>query len=116
MVYEVNDLARSVAFYRDVLGLEPGMAHEDMWAEFDAKPVTLALYCPKKMEQREASVGGAAVALAVPSVEEAVAELKSKGVEIAMDTMDTPVCRMAFVKDPDGNGIGLHQRKDGTFG
>ena len=34
----------------------------------------------------------------------------------AMETIESPVCWMAVVTDPDGNKILLHQRKDGTFG
>ncbi len=58
----------------------------------------------------------AVVAFAVDSVTDAVEELRGKGVPIAMETIETPVCWMAVVEDPDGNKILLHQRKDGTFG
>jgi predicted enzyme related to lactoylglutathione lyase len=33
-----------------------------------------------------------------------------------MDTIESPVCWMAVVEDPDGNKILLHQRKNGTAG
>jgi hypothetical protein len=33
-----------------------------------------------------------------------------------MEPIETPVCFMAVVADPDANKILLHQRKDGTFG
>jgi predicted enzyme related to lactoylglutathione lyase len=33
-----------------------------------------------------------------------------------MEPIETPVCFMAVVADPDGNQILIHHRKDGTFG
>ena len=46
----------------------------------------------------------------------AVEELRGKNVPVAMEPIETPVCFMAVVEDPDGNRILLHQRKDGSFG
>jgi predicted enzyme related to lactoylglutathione lyase len=40
-----------------------------------------------------------------------VARLKSLGVTFSMEPYDTPVCRFAFVCDPDGNKIMIHKRK-----
>jgi hypothetical protein len=28
-----------------------------------------------------------------------------------MDTMETPVCHFAIVRDPDGNAVMIHKRK-----
>jgi predicted enzyme related to lactoylglutathione lyase len=35
---------------------------------------------------------------------------------VLMDPVETRVCWMSFIADPDGNRICLHQRKDGTAG
>lgn len=116
--YEVSDLKRSVEFYRDVLGLKLGMLEdggEFQWAEFEIGAVTLSLYPPKFLEGREAKPGGM-VYLAVDDVAQALEELKAHGVTILYGPMETPVCWMAGFLDPDGNQIGLHQRKDGTAG
>ena len=40
------------------------------------------------------------IALRVPDVAEARAELEAKGVEFAGETIDTGVCHMAFFHDP----------------
>jgi hypothetical protein len=50
------------------------------------------------------------IALRVPDVAAARAELQTKGVEFAADTLDTGVCHMAFFHDPDGNALMLHRR------
>ena len=114
--YEVSDMAKSIAFYRDVIGLKLAWHEEDYdWAEFELSPTTLALYTPQKMEKRPPKPSGS-IFLAVPDVDEALAELQAKGVEVAFPATDSPVCRLAAVRDPDGNGIGLHTRHDGTCG
>lgn len=119
VLYEVSDLARSIAFYRDALGLAVTENLEQYgWVELDAKPVTLALFSPAKArpEAPAPRVGGAAVFLAVENVQGCVNELRGKGVKVLVEPFDTPVCWQAAVADPDGNVVGLHQRRDGTFG
>ncbi|MGI8728556.1 MAG: VOC family protein [Solirubrobacteraceae bacterium] len=50
------------------------------------------------------------LALHVDDVAAARSELEAKGVEFGGDTMDTGVCLMAFLNDPDGNDLMLHSR------
>ena len=45
---------------------------------------------------------------------EAIAELKGKGVEFEMGPLETPVCHMAVLRDPDGSKICIHRRKEGA--
>lgn len=114
VLYNVSDLKRSIAFYRDVLGLpmigDPG----DTWAEFDAGNVTIDIgtfsFDPK------AKGGNASVALSVDDVKASVDELRAQGVKILYEMYETPVCFGAAIADPDGNRIDLHHRKDGTSG
>jgi predicted enzyme related to lactoylglutathione lyase len=41
-----------------------------------------------------------------------VSELKGKNVPFTSgEVMEAPVCRMAFIRDPDGNSITLHDLK-----
>ena len=119
VLYEVSDMDRSIAFFRDTLGLKLEFTTEDFpWAEFSAPPTTLALFDPKKFraEAPDPKIGGASIYLAVEDVNATVEELKEKGVPIAFDPMESPVCWLAGILDPDGNLVGLHQRKDGTWG
>ena len=106
----VTDLQRSEAWYRDTLGLEIETEGEsDM--EFRCGQVTLDVFDPSSIGQPFA-VSPAGLALRVPDVDAARAELEAKGVEFDGDTIETGVCRMAFFKDPDGNGLLLHRRFD----
>jgi lactoylglutathione lyase len=117
VVYGVSDLERAIPFYRDVLGLPFDYVYEGWWAEFRVAPVSLALCGPPAGQApRPGYAGGATVALAVPDVAAAVAELRRAGVPVLLEPVESPVCWTAAVADPDGNRINLHQRKDGTAG
>ena len=53
---------------------------------------------------------GDPVALHVDDVAAARAELESKGVAFHGGIVDTGVCHMTFLTDPDGNALMLHHR------
>ncbi|WP_181687078.1 VOC family protein [Halorhabdus salina] len=115
--YNVTDLETAIPFYRDTLGLEMEEHLEEFgWAEFAARPTTLALNELDSEADSEPGPGGAAVALAVDDVESAVEEISEDGQAVFQEPIDTGVCDMATVADPDGNPIVLHHRQDGTAG
>jgi predicted enzyme related to lactoylglutathione lyase len=100
-----RDVNRAMTFYTDVLGLS---ASEKSEAEVETPNVTLSFWNPQ--EQGEEFVNNpAGFALRVDDVEGAVEEVRSAGGEV-MGTVDTGVCHMGFVKDPDGNTVILHRR------
>jgi catechol 2,3-dioxygenase-like lactoylglutathione lyase family enzyme len=99
-----RDVERSVAFYRDVLGLAPGAT-----GEVETPNVTLSFWNPERDgEEFRPHVGGFAIRVA--DVAEARRELEAKGVEFVGETFDSGVCHMGFFKDPDGNTVILHRR------
>jgi catechol 2,3-dioxygenase-like lactoylglutathione lyase family enzyme len=103
-----QDIPRARRFYADILGLEIETEGEhDM--EFKAGQVTLDIFDPSSIGQPFAP-SPAGMALRVPDVATARAELEAKGVEFDGETLDTGVCHMAFFKDPDGNSLLLHRR------
>lgn len=100
-----RDLARSVAFYRDVVGLPESVYAE---GEVEAPNVTLSFWKPE--EQGEPFVANEnGIALRVSDVHAAVEEVRGAGSEV-IGVEDTGVCHMGFVKDPDGNVVILHRR------
>ena len=113
VVYNAANMNRSKKFYAQLFGLKRGHEYASFWAEFATKPVTLALCSPNKGSKWR---GKTAIAFAVDDVYEAVAKLRRAGVKILMPPEETSVCHKAFIADPDGNRICLHQRKDGTAG
>ena len=111
--YPVTDMGRARAFYEGVLGLKVTMDHEmegAHWVEFDIGAGTLAI---GKAPGMSPSRDGCSVALEVDDFDRAVAELKEANIEFNFGPLETPVCHMAFVRDPDGNSVGIHQRKPG---
>jgi len=117
ILYTVTDYSRAIAFYRDILGLPLGQTWHDMaWAEFDIPPTTLAIHDPAVRGEYVKNEPSGTVFLAVDDIFLAVEELRQNGVEIVYGPIETPICWDAAIKDPDGNMIGLHQRKDGTCG
>ena len=116
--YQTGDIDRSIAFYRDTLGLDLAGYYEQMrWAEFDAGNATLVLNDPETLGVGlTARTGGAAAALAVEDLAAAMEELQAKGVTVVFPVQESPICHLACIEDPDGNHVWLHQRKDGTFG
>jgi predicted enzyme related to lactoylglutathione lyase len=111
--YPVTDVARAQKFYEGVLGLEPAVRFEHEgkhWIEYNIGPATLAI-SNMSDGQWKPSPDGPSVALEVEDFDGAVAALREAKVKFALEPMDSGVCRMAFVFDPDGNALALHQRK-----
>ncbi len=105
-----QDLARAKRFYTEVLGLEVETEGEsDM--ELACGQVTLDIFDPSSIGQPFAP-SPAGLALRVPDVDAARAELEAQGVEFDAETIETSVCKQAWFKDPDGNAIMLHRRFD----
>jgi catechol 2,3-dioxygenase-like lactoylglutathione lyase family enzyme len=105
-----QDVARAKAFYSDVLELEIETEGESD-LELRAGQVTLDIFDPSSIGQPFAP-SPAGLALRVPDVDAARAELEAKGVVFEGETIETGVCRQAWFKDPDGNALMLHRRFD----
>lgn len=109
--YMVKDAARAIAFYRDVLGLEPARTYpENRGAEYDLPDgTTFGLWGGGgKVMPFQPSNG---ILFAVDDLDAAVSAAKARGVEIVMD-FETPNCRMAAINDTEGNAVFLHKRKE----
>jgi len=111
--YPVTDIARSRAFYEGVLQLKPTQITEKpgmTWIEYDIGATTLCIGIAPGWTP---STEGGNVALEVDDFEKAVAALKAKNVPFTMEPLETPVCHMAIISDPDGSRLLLHKRKPG---
>jgi predicted enzyme related to lactoylglutathione lyase len=110
--YPVTDLKRARAFYEGALGLTASRVFGDEnagWIEYDIGAGTLAI-C-NAAPQWKASPGGGSAGLEVDDFSAAMHQIKSAGYPIPIEPMETPVCHMAVVSDPDGNSITIHKRK-----
>ena len=112
--YPVTDIPRARAFYEGVLGLKVTM-NTDMgdnghWIEYDIGPGTLGI---GRYEGWKPTGDGCTVALEVENFDEAVAALRMAETPIKMGPLETPVCHMVMVSDPDGNTVCIHKRNPG---
>jgi catechol 2,3-dioxygenase-like lactoylglutathione lyase family enzyme len=78
-------------------------------SELEAPNVTLVFWEPER-EGLTFVANEAGLALRVPDVAGARAELEAQGVEFIADTWDSGVCHFAAFRDPDGNTLILHRR------
>ncbi|MFN8019236.1 MAG: VOC family protein [Acidimicrobiales bacterium] len=102
----VSDATRSTAFYTEVLGGtiradRPDFGFGGAWIDLG----------PQQLHLIEAPVPanlGQHLAVRVDDLSAAIAELRARGIEV---TDPSPVATnlQAFLQDPDGNAIELHQ-------
>ena len=110
-MYPVADMPRARAFYEETLGLGPSSnGASSPWVEFDLPAGGCLAITTVTPNQPSADAGGT-IAFEVDDLPATIADLRAKGVEFVMDDIESPVCRMAIVKDPDGNAIILHKLK-----
>jgi predicted enzyme related to lactoylglutathione lyase len=105
----VRDLATSLAFYRDAIGLaveyeEPGRL---AFLRFGTAGQSLALYAGRADAPADTEPHWFA-ALDVDDLDAAVGALRDRGVAVG-DPFDVPAGRAAKLRDPDGNVLELHE-------
>jgi predicted enzyme related to lactoylglutathione lyase len=107
--YGVTNMRRARKFYEGVLGLRPARVLSKNFVEYDIGPGTLAVGCAPKMWPP--SRKGTCATLEVADFPAALEHLKKKKTKLAVGPVESPMCWMVAVRDPDGNLIALHQRK-----
>src|SRR5262245_24128464 len=105
--YPVADMARARRFYEDILGLKPtmvvggggGIARTGC----EVRPGALAVGAgAQDLTPRS---DGCRVGLEVEDFDSAIQHLRDNAVKFRMEPFPTPICRMAFIADPEGNTI-----------
>lgn len=106
----VTDYEESARFYGEVLGLPFVKRWGSMPAgEFQAGNLTIAIMEPGAFGM-EFSPHATPLALQVPDVPAARAELEARGVEFLGELIDSGSCHQAIFRDPSGNTLDLHHR------
>lgn len=118
VMYNTKTMRKTRAFYQKLFGFRPGEEWEDFWSEFDTAPLTLCLNdgTSRKDDPKWDWHGAACVALAVDDVPAAIKACRKRRVKILIEPVETRVCWMAWIADPEGNRICLHSRKNGSAG
>ena len=109
--YPVTDLKRARQFYEGCLGLTAARTGGDEtsgWIEYDIGPGTLSI--GNVAPEWKPSPGGGCAALEVDDFPSAMERLKAAGCPL-YGPMESPVCHMVIVSDPDGNSVAIHKRK-----
>jgi predicted enzyme related to lactoylglutathione lyase len=110
-MYPVKDMAAARAFYETTLGLGPSRnSATSPWVEFDLPGGGCLAITTVTGDEPSANAGGT-IAFEVDDLPATIEDLKTKGVAFAAEGIESPVCRMAIIKDPEGNSIILHKLK-----
>jgi lactoylglutathione lyase len=111
VMVNVSDMGRSVAFYRDVLGL-PVKFESPGWSEFATGDSTLALHAAPAAAKASAPAAGptagtCALGFSVENLDKAHAELQKRGARFVMPPAEQAEegIRLAVCVDPDGLAI-----------
>lgn len=99
----VREMERSVAFYRDVLGLKPLIVQSN-WSQFDAGNIIIGLH-PEGEEVKVSPTSGMSLGIYVDDMDKAVAEIRRRFGKIAVGPRQDPFGRWALVFDPDGYSV-----------
>ena len=112
--YPVSDMRRARDFYEGILGLTPGALDHEIpempgkyWVEYAVGSQTFAI----SNAWDPSGQSGPSIAFEVEHFQDALEHLKSQGVKIIAECIDTPGCRIALIEDWDGNGITIHKMK-----
>ena len=108
IAYSVRDVPRAIAFYRDLVGLEPGETFGDHWAEFNVGPTAFGVGNGESLGFIPGTSTGAA--FEVDDIAGMRERLKQHNVPVS-ELQQFPSCSAVFVTDPEGNRFSLHQRK-----
>jgi catechol 2,3-dioxygenase-like lactoylglutathione lyase family enzyme len=115
----VSDIGASLAFYRDILGLQfvgsvPvwfGTMYRLRFGTSDFKLIEPATVPPPGDLGLENQLGFRYVTFVVTDLTELCTELQGKGIEFTLpETQIRPGSRIAMVKDPDGNIVEFVER------
>src|SRR6185437_14588098 len=106
----VSDKERARKFYQETLELKPTRTQMGgAWVEYDLGPTTVGVGShPAWKPSRD----GTTVAFEVKDFDATYTKLKERGVTFDMEKTETPVCWMAQFRDPDGNKLVIHKRKE----
>ncbi|WP_034267897.1 VOC family protein [Haloechinothrix halophila] len=114
VIWYVESLQRSVAFYRDVLGMEVRI-EGDGYVEFAMDNTKFALFERGKLTDLIGQTGGnppcGEIGFIVDDVDAEADRLRQAGVEILTGPVDRPWReRTVHIADPDGNIVEFAQK------
>ncbi len=109
VMVNVSDMSRSVAWYRDILGIALKLESPG-WSEFQTGDTTLALHhapAATGAPNMGPTAGTCSIGFSVESLDTTYAELQSRGARFVMPptTQESEGIRLAVCLDPDGLAV-----------
>lgn len=104
-----EDIKNLLPFYRDTLGLKPGVETPEFVVFGDQSAPALSVGTHSQVKGRNSDPARHMVGLNSDDIHEDVRRFKSKGVEFIEDPTDYGGLTIATLKDPEGNLIQLFQ-------
>jgi len=110
----VSDMKRSVAFWRDTIGL-PLRFETPVWTEFATEGATLALHVSEQAgspdEGEDPPAGRCRPGLAVPDLDAFHRRMVEHGVKCLREPKEEFGARLAQYEDPDGLAISVSEER-----
>jgi glyoxylase I family protein len=114
--YQVGDIERSIAFYRECLGFRPGTKAGTVFADVVRGNLRLILSGPGSSGsrampdgRRQEPGGWNRILLTVDDLATEIRRLEQAGVRFRNQTEEGPGGKQIMIEDPDGNPIELHE-------
>jgi predicted enzyme related to lactoylglutathione lyase len=111
--YNVQDMARAVAFYRDALGMRV-LDSNEWWTSMDFYGARIGLHwtggapVPPVQQDEHGAQAGATLTLRTTDIDSDVVFIVRRGARL-MSRSDNDWGRLAVLQDPDGNIFKLMQ-------
>ena len=116
VTYPGKNVAKLLAFYRDAMGLRVDRVHpndeEAQFVEFDLGGDHWFSVVPDTFLNVPAG-SGSGVVFEVDDIDAVLDSVRRQAKSADEKPTDYPTCRLAHFEDPEGNRVGLHQKKDG---
>jgi len=109
VIIAVSDLAKSVKFYNEVIGL-PIKNQRENWVDLGKQGATVILHTASKPINTGTSIeNGIVIGLVVGDVESALQEIKAQKVVVYRDIESHKTGKNAIILDPDKYMISLFE-------
>ena len=110
VILAVKDLAKSVSFYNEIIGL-PIKQQRKSWVDLGSKGALISLHPASESSPHSGTSieNGITIGFLVGDIKSSIEELKSKGVKIHREIEEKDAGKNAVILDPDDYMISLFE-------
>ena len=105
LIIIVSEMEKSLAFYKDILGL-PIKSQSEAWTEFFVNGTVLALHPAENKTKLKTGIS-ILIGFMVSDLETNVKKLKENKVKFFKEAKEEPFGKHAIIEDPDGHLISI---------